>query len=193
NKADREGAARMKSELELMLQLRPSTGWQVPVLQTVAADGTGIAALVEPLVAGRGGLPARFDPGLATRCNDTPTRVPPVRAEQLVDEWRERFPLFGALFGQRLLLCSAWPVPTEPPEGGRAALAPPVLVIATAGDPVSPAAGARRTADQLPSAVPVNWQGRAHGALGRSPCITDLVTRYLVDAQVPLPATLCPP
>ena len=46
NKADREGAARMKSELELMLQLRPAAGWMVPVLLTVAADGKGIAELV---------------------------------------------------------------------------------------------------------------------------------------------------
>ena len=46
NKADREGAARMKSELELMLQLRPAAGWAVPVLLTVAADGKGIAELV---------------------------------------------------------------------------------------------------------------------------------------------------
>jgi len=49
NKADRDGAARMKSELELMLQLRPPSGWQVPVLLTVAADGSGVPALVEAI------------------------------------------------------------------------------------------------------------------------------------------------
>ena len=46
NKADRDGAARMKSELELMLQLRPAAGWTVPVLLTVASDGKGIDELV---------------------------------------------------------------------------------------------------------------------------------------------------
>jgi LAO/AO transport system kinase len=49
NKADRPGAARMQSELELMLQLRPARGWPVPVLPTIAVDGTGIADLVEHL------------------------------------------------------------------------------------------------------------------------------------------------
>ena len=156
-------------------------------------NGSGIAALVEPLVTGVAGLPARFDPGLATRCNDSPTRVPPERAEQLVEEWRGRYALFGALFAQRLLLCSAWPVPAEPAEGGRAGSAPPVLVIATEGDPRTPAEGTRRTAGALSSAVLVNWQGRAHGAVGASPCATDVVTRYLVDAQLPVQATLCPP
>jgi LAO/AO transport system kinase len=47
NKADRDGAARMKSDLELMLQLRPPGAWQVPVLLTVASEGQGIAALVD--------------------------------------------------------------------------------------------------------------------------------------------------
>jgi LAO/AO transport system kinase len=46
NKADRDGAARMKSELELMLQLRPAAEWTVPVLLTVASDGKGIDELV---------------------------------------------------------------------------------------------------------------------------------------------------
>jgi len=49
NKADRDGAARMQTELEQMLQLRPAAGWQVPVLQTVAPDGKGIAELVDAI------------------------------------------------------------------------------------------------------------------------------------------------
>lgn len=51
NKADRDGARRMKSELELMLQLRPTAGWHVPVLLTVAQDGTGVDAVVEAIAA----------------------------------------------------------------------------------------------------------------------------------------------
>ncbi|MGH3903269.1 MAG: alpha/beta hydrolase [Pseudonocardiaceae bacterium] len=156
-------------------------------------DGTGVAALVEPVVVPTRMLPARFDPALATHCNDTSTRVPPERAEQLVEQWRNRSPLFGPLFAQRLLLCSAWPVPSKPPVGpGRRAL-PPVLVVASAGDPVTPPEGARRTAESLPSATLVTWQGQAHGALPRSPCMIGLVTRFLVDAVVPPPGTLCPP
>ena len=53
NKADRDGAARMKSELELMLQLRPAGGWQVPVLLTVASEGSGVPELVAAIAAHR--------------------------------------------------------------------------------------------------------------------------------------------
>lgn len=156
-------------------------------------DGTGVAELVAPLIVSTNGLPARFDPALATHCNDTATRVPSERAEQLVEQWRVRSPLFGPLFAQRLLLCSAWPVPSEPPPAPAHPELPPVLVIATAGDPVTPANGARRTADTLPSATLMTWQGQAHGALPRSSCAVELTTRFLVEGVTPPQGTLCPP
>lgn len=53
NKSDRDGAARIKVELEQMLQLRPPRGWAVPVLSTMAIDGTGIEALVDSMEAHR--------------------------------------------------------------------------------------------------------------------------------------------
>ncbi len=50
NKADREGATRIKSELEMMLQLRPPTPWQVPVLLTEATSGVGVGELLEKVL-----------------------------------------------------------------------------------------------------------------------------------------------
>ena len=46
NKADREGAGRLKNELEAMLQLKPSGGWRVPVLLTSGIDGDGVEELL---------------------------------------------------------------------------------------------------------------------------------------------------
>jgi GTPase len=46
NKADREGAMRMKADLEMMLQLRPPASWPVPVLLTHGTTGQGIAELI---------------------------------------------------------------------------------------------------------------------------------------------------
>jgi LAO/AO transport system kinase len=45
NKADRDGAMKMQSELEMMLQLRPTTEWTVPVLLTQGTSGDGIPEL----------------------------------------------------------------------------------------------------------------------------------------------------
>ena len=54
NKADREGALRMVSELEQMLHLRPSSPWAIPVLPTEAVRGTGVDAVLEALERHRG-------------------------------------------------------------------------------------------------------------------------------------------
>ncbi len=47
NKADREGALRIKTELEMMLQMRPAGEWQVPVLLTEATTGQGTQELLD--------------------------------------------------------------------------------------------------------------------------------------------------
>src|ERR1700720_1502784 len=46
NKADREGADRVKAELELSVHLRPAGGWRAPVLLTQAAADKGVDAVV---------------------------------------------------------------------------------------------------------------------------------------------------
>lgn len=47
NKADRDGAKRLKNELEVMLHLRPAAAWNVPVLLTEATADRGIDQLAE--------------------------------------------------------------------------------------------------------------------------------------------------
>lgn len=54
NKADREGANRIKTELDMMLHLRPASDWTVPVLLTQADQGKGVTELVEALIAHHG-------------------------------------------------------------------------------------------------------------------------------------------
>ncbi|HEY6417734.1 MAG TPA: methylmalonyl Co-A mutase-associated GTPase MeaB [Candidatus Binataceae bacterium] len=46
NKADREGADRIKAELELNVHLRPGDGWRAPVILTQATIDQGVEALV---------------------------------------------------------------------------------------------------------------------------------------------------
>lgn len=46
NKSDREGASKIKGELQAMLQLRPPTAWEVPVLSTQAHAGVGLDDLL---------------------------------------------------------------------------------------------------------------------------------------------------
>ena len=49
NKADRDGAERMRSELAQMLHLRPAAAWSIPVLLTQAATDGGTDAVLDAL------------------------------------------------------------------------------------------------------------------------------------------------
>jgi LAO/AO transport system kinase len=49
NKADRDGADRIKAELELSVHLRPAGGWSPPVLMTQAAADKGVDRLVDAI------------------------------------------------------------------------------------------------------------------------------------------------
>lgn len=64
NKADREGAMRMKTELQAMLQLRPNPEWDVPVLMTEAQADRGIQELVDAIEAHRAHRATRTNGGV---------------------------------------------------------------------------------------------------------------------------------
>jgi len=98
NKADRDGAMRIKTELEMMLQLRPGAEWAVPVLLTEAAgSGKGVEALLEGVLqhrqhlasSGRGvaqAVAARRDEFIAVLREEMSRRVEAsVKAGRLAD------------------------------------------------------------------------------------------------------------
>jgi GTPase len=73
NKADRDGALRMASELEQMLHLRPLSPWAIPVLPTTASVGTGVDAVLAALEQHRafvGGDPDRAARTAARRAGE---------------------------------------------------------------------------------------------------------------------------
>ncbi len=65
NKSDREGADRVLREIGSMISLTESTGWQPPVLATIAAEDVGTSPLVEAMTAHYSWLTASGE--LATR------------------------------------------------------------------------------------------------------------------------------
>jgi pimeloyl-ACP methyl ester carboxylesterase len=110
---------------------------------------------------------------------------------RLADELDEVAPRVGAALAVELLACAYWPAgPTREPGPIVAAGAPPILLLSTTGDGVTPPDQARAVADSLESGVLVTIDGEGHGALGTS-CVDALVTRYLVDRTVPPEGTAC--
>ncbi|MPZ84729.1 MAG: alpha/beta fold hydrolase [Actinophytocola sp.] len=180
----------------VMIGLSDRSTW--PALSAALAkagdgDPSGLVSLLVPVVIGTDVQAATLDSTLVISCNDTKTRLSPGRIEEYGKDWKKRFPTFGALAAQRLALCSPWTVPNQPLPTPTARDAPPVMVIGTASDAVTPEEGSKRAAQQLASGVYVSWQGGGHGALGFSPCATAAAVSFLTDAKVPRNGTVCPP
>ncbi|WP_424185254.1 alpha/beta hydrolase [Actinokineospora sp. G85] len=169
-----------------------------PALSQALADlrggvGAGVAALVDPMLTEGDVWPATFDGTLITTCNDTKSRLSTRELAVAAEEWNTRYPFFGGLLAQRLALCSPWPIPSQELPQPSARTAPPIVVIATATDPVTPLRGTERAAQQLATAALVTWQGVGHGALGPSACATEAARAFLVDGKAPRDGTVCPP
>nr|WP_304633538.1 alpha/beta hydrolase [Pseudonocardia sp. C8] len=159
-----------------------------------AGDPAGLVRLLAPV----GGPQGRFDAALATRCNDSRVRATPGEAAARAAEWAGRFPLFGVAAAQDLVACGPWPsggpvAPSTPPGAGTPDDSPPVLVLGTAQDPRSPQSGAERTAEQLADGRVVRWEGAGTGAYPRTPCVTAVVDRALVEGRAPAAPVVCPP
>jgi pimeloyl-ACP methyl ester carboxylesterase len=151
-----------------------------------------LSAFAAPVLHDSRAQPSRIDATIATRCNDSQQRLSADQLDQVVAGMRAKYPQFGAVVAQQLAWCGPWPVRTEPLPAAGAPGAPPILVAATAADPVTPQVGSTRAADQMPSAVTITWQGAGHGAVGTSPCVTDAARAFLVDGKIPADGTLCP-
>ncbi|MBO0839386.1 MAG: alpha/beta fold hydrolase [Sciscionella sp.] len=156
-------------------------------------DGSGIEQLLRPQLTGSIDDASRLDAGLITGCNDDADRPTSAQVVDWMKAAHNKAPLFGDYFAQNALLCSPWPVPTAKPPTTNGAGLPPVLVISTANDPVTPRDGTQHFAQTLQSAVLVDWQGTGHGGLPDSACATTAAQRFLVNSAVPADGMVCPP
>lgn len=180
----------------VLLGLRDRASWPELAEAIAAARGgstDALAAFVRPVVTEDDEVPATFDGTLVLRCNDTKARLATPQIEKTTGELDERFPVFGAMAAQWLAFCGPWPVSSKPVPQATAKSAPPIVVLSTATDPVTPQEGTERAVQRMATAVGVAWQGSGHGALAISPCATDAATAFLRDGVVPRDGTVCPP
>lgn len=97
-------------------------------------------------------------------------------------------PVFGEAWFSGLYLCYDWPFEGESATPDVSADgAPPILVVASTGDPTTPYAGARRMADELGEDVGVLLTVRAegHGSYPQNRCAARAVNAYLLDGTIP--------
>jgi pimeloyl-ACP methyl ester carboxylesterase len=124
-------------------------------------------------------LPVTGYPSLALVLRDLRARAPQMQVSPLA---------LSAVVG-----CLGWPSPAANPQRVLRPATAPTLLINARYDPATAHAWARGVAAQLgPAATLVTYQGWGHVVYGRSPCVTSVVDRYLVDLRRP-PGVACPP
>jgi pimeloyl-ACP methyl ester carboxylesterase len=89
--------------------------------------------------------------------------------------------------------CVRWPAARASRHPGpfRASGSAPILVVGTTGDPDTPYPDAVALERTLESARLVTFEGEGHTGFGRSRCVTEHATEYLLDGTLPPSGTRC--
>lgn len=104
-----------------------------------------------------------------------------------------RAPDFGQDNLNLTLACASFPAKDSggPAHALRAAGAPPILVVATTGDPATPYADGVALARQLASGVLLTNVGEQHTAYGYSACTRRIADDYLLSGTAPAAGQRC--
>jgi pimeloyl-ACP methyl ester carboxylesterase len=139
-----------------------------------------------------GGSTNGADAEQAIDCLDHPVDRRPSDYPALAAASASVAPVFGPLLNWGLLGCATWPAsPSRTPGPASDPGAPPILVVGTTHDPVTPYPWAVALAHELSGGVLLSWQGQSHVAYFYSPCVRAADEAYLIGGVLPAPGTTC--
>jgi pimeloyl-ACP methyl ester carboxylesterase len=165
-------------------------------LQGVATGKPGLMLQLADLYNGRapnGEYTNETDANLAINCRDYEVPATVDAAFAAAAQAAAVAPDFGAANMNLALPCVFFPKADQGADIApfTAVGAPPVVVVATTGDPATPYSQGVSLATSLSSGVLLTDVGERHTAYGYSPCVTKLVDAYLTDLSVPASGTRC--
>jgi pimeloyl-ACP methyl ester carboxylesterase len=179
----------------LVLSGLPTTrGYLEGVLaQAQAGDASGVASAYDIVfeIEADGTRTNLLEANTAIVCLDSRWPRGAAGYDALITRLQKASPRFSQAFQAGQLPCAYWPVKPKPPRAPVAKGAPPIVVVGSTGDPLTPYADARAMAKQLDSGVLLTREGPGHTAYGKSRCIDDVVNAYVIDLQAPAPGTTC--
>lgn len=177
----------------LLAGLESQTSWPTLAAALQAAEGGNggpAAAMADRYETG--GSPNAAEAEQAIDCLDHPVDRNPASYVALAATFGRSAPVFGPLLAWGLLGCATWPArPTRSPAPASDPGAPPILVVGTTGDPVTPYAWAVALAGELHGGVLLTWRGASHVASFYSPCVRAASASYLVSGTPPAPGGTC--
>ncbi len=177
----------------LLAGLESQSSWPTlgqALAQSAAGNGTLVAQMTDRYETG--GSPNAALAEQAIDCVDHPVDRDPTTYPALATSLGTSAPVFGPLLAWGLLGCATWPVlPTRSPGPVDDRGAPPVLVVGTTGDPVTPYAWAVALSNQLTGGRLLTWRGQSHVASFYSPCVRAAVEAYLLAGVLPGAGSVC--
>jgi pimeloyl-ACP methyl ester carboxylesterase len=177
----------------LLAGLESQSSWPtLAVALEAAGAGNGAPAVVMSDRYETGGSPNAAEAEQAIDCLDHPVDRSPSSYVTLADDIGQSAPVFGPLLAWGLLGCATWPaLPTRSPAPASDPGAPPILVVGTTGDPVTPYAWAVALAGELTGGLLLTWRGASHVASFYSPCVRAASAAYLVSGTLPASGATC--
>ena len=164
----------------------PAALWQA-LADALDGDGSGLADLAQQYY-DLGGYTAYA----AVECVDSPVPQGSAEYQAFADELIAAAPRTGASVANELLPCAFWPAPASgDPHVVTAPGSPPVLVIGNTGDAATPYQQAVDVADNLADGHLLTLEANGHVGSGRSTCVDDASTAYLIDLTLPEEGTTC--
>ena len=150
-------------------------------------DGDAIAALAQQYYD-----LSSYTPYAAVECVDSEVPQGSEEYQAFADELIAVAPRTGASVANELLPCAFWSAPPSgDPHVVTAPGSPAVLVIGTTGDAATPYQQAVEVAENLEDGHLLTLDAVGHVASGRSVCIDDARTAYLVDLTLPAEGATC--
>lgn len=124
------------------------------------------------------------DAAFVIGCNDSASGAPASQLRAEAARMAITYPRFGEYGSWWLFRCTFWMTPHPVLPTTETVTASPLLVIATEAHPATPYYGGVARA-LGPSTSLLTVSGGGHTPLGRSPCVAEHVTLYLVELRLP--------
>jgi pimeloyl-ACP methyl ester carboxylesterase len=184
-----DGLSVLEAWAAVGLGLRDPAGLEVALAEAQGGDVDGMRDLADGV--------GDFDEigySLAVLCADQAGPRDVKAYLDLADELRPLAPDFAWTVASGVIACASWAV-----EGPSVAApvqlngVPPILILASTGDPSTPYPWAVALAGELDDASLVTRDGPGHGSafLG-NPCIDEISSTYLVALELPSTPVTCP-
>lgn len=151
-------------------------------------DAAGLFALADAYTdrdPATGHYSSSLDAETAINCNDSTLTISDSQVAATAARWVAEYPLFGKNSAADLYACYGWPKSGHPVLPATAAGAPPILVVGTLHDPITPLAQATALAKALGGGVVLTWAGSGHTAYPKTKCVQSTVDAYLISASAP--------